>query len=131
MLEIRRVGIWWWVVAPAGPAVVCLVAAVISRILFGEWPDLGEFGRSEEFAFLGLFPYWIANIVFFSFGEEVGWRGFALPRLQTGRRSALLAGVILSLFWAGWHIPLSWFAIGLNTQSVVLTPFGTVSPGIS
>jgi membrane protease YdiL (CAAX protease family) len=114
-----RVGLGWWVLAVAGPALVFLLAAVISRILFGGWPELGEFGRSEEFAFLGLFPYWVANIIFFGFGEEVGWRGFALPRLQTGRRSALLAALILSLLWAGWHIPLFSFAIGLNSMGLI------------
>jgi membrane protease YdiL (CAAX protease family) len=85
-----QVGLGWWLVAVAGPAILFLVAAVISRLLFGGWPELGEFGHSEEFAFLGLIPYWVANIIFYGFGEEVGWRGFALPRLQTGR-SALLA----------------------------------------
>jgi uncharacterized protein len=113
-----RVGLGWWVLAVAGPAILFLLAAVISRILFGGWPELGEFGRSEEFAFLGFFPYWLANIIFFGFGEEVGWRGFALPRLQTGRRSALLAALILSLFWAGWHIPLFSFAIDLNSMGL-------------
>jgi membrane protease YdiL (CAAX protease family) len=37
-------------------------------------------------------------------GEEPGWRGFALPRLQTGR-SALAASLVLGLIWAGWHLP--------------------------
>jgi len=117
-----RVGVGWWVVAVAGPAILFLLAAAISRLLFGEWPPLGEFGRSEEFAFLGLTPYWLANIVFYGFGEEVGWRGFALPRLQTGRRSALLAALILSLFWAAWHIPLFLFAMGLKSMGLVAIP---------
>jgi membrane protease YdiL (CAAX protease family) len=38
-------------------------------------------------------------------GEEPGWRGFALPRLQQGR-SALSAALILGLIWAVWHAPL-------------------------
>jgi uncharacterized protein len=109
-----RVGLWWWVVAVLGTPILFLVAAVVCRLLFGGWPELGEFGRSEEFAFLGLLPYWLANIVFFGFGEEVGWRGFALPRLQTGPRSALVAALILSLFWAAWHLPLFSFAMGLG-----------------
>ena len=94
---------------------------MISRLLFGEWPALGEFGRSQEFAFLGLFPYWVANILFYGFGEEVGWRGFALPRLQTGR-SALFAALILSLFWALWHIPLFWLAMGLKAMGLAGVP---------
>lgn len=117
-----QVGLGWWLVAVAGPAILFLVAAVISRLLFGGWPELGEFGRSEEFAFLGLIPYWAANMIFYGFGEEVGWRGFALPRLQTGRRSALLAALILSLFWAAWHIPLFSFVMGYKSMGLVAIP---------
>jgi membrane protease YdiL (CAAX protease family) len=38
-------------------------------------------------------------------GEELGWRGFALPRLLD-RAPPLRASVILGLVWAGWHLPL-------------------------
>jgi membrane protease YdiL (CAAX protease family) len=39
------------------------------------------------------------------FGEEPGWRGFALPRLQA-RFSPLVASLILGLLWALWRTPL-------------------------
>jgi CAAX protease family protein len=38
-------------------------------------------------------------------GEEIGWRGYALPRLQAGRR-ALSAGLILGVVWSFYHLPL-------------------------
>jgi len=37
-------------------------------------------------------------------GEELGWRGYALPRLLQAR-AALLASLVLGLLWAGWHLP--------------------------
>lgn len=37
--------------------------------------------------------------------EEVGWRGFALPRLQQ-RLSPLASALLLGLIWALWHLPL-------------------------
>jgi len=42
-------------------------------------------------------------------GEELGWRGYALPRLQAGR-AALYASLILGLLWAVWHAPLMLFS---------------------
>jgi uncharacterized protein len=57
-------------------------------------------------------------------GEEIGWRGYALPRLQTGR-SALSASLILGVIWGFWHLPL-YFA-GQAGRPLSLLPLFVVS----
>jgi membrane protease YdiL (CAAX protease family) len=48
-------------------------------------------------------------------GEELGLRGFALPRLQAAR-SPFSASIIIGAFWAAWHIPV---LIGRDIISVI------------
>jgi uncharacterized protein len=59
--------------------------------------------------------FWINLIVMSLFtgatGEEAGWRGFALPRLQN-RFGPLAGSLILSLAWDFWHFPL-WMMSGM------------------
>ena len=50
-------------------------------------------------------------------GEELGWRGFALPRLQA-RRSALAASLIVGAVWGTYHLPL--FVLGSPTRPFAL-----------
>ena len=80
--------------------------------------DLRLTGASTEFSSIPVVAYWIANLVFYGFGEEIGWRGFALPRLQRDR-SALAASMWLSLLWGLWHIPLFFFSAGLGTMPLI------------
>ena len=41
--------------------------------------------------------------------EELGWRGFALPKLQQ-KYSALWSSIILGFIWAIWHLPAFYIA---------------------
>jgi len=49
--------------------------------------------------------FWVANLLFYGFGEEIGWRGFAQRALQR-QHSARKAAVIVSVLWAVWHLTL-------------------------
>ncbi|MBE0685976.1 MAG: CPBP family intramembrane metalloprotease [Anaerolineaceae bacterium] len=48
--------------------------------------------------------FYFYNIIYGGLSEEPGWRGFALPRLQS-KFSPLIASLILGVIWAVWHAP--------------------------
>ena len=51
--------------------------------------------------------YLIILIIGGPLGEEIGWRGFALPRLLE-HKSSLMASFYIFLMWFVWHLPLFW-----------------------
>jgi uncharacterized protein len=109
-----------WRVAPRWYAIACLPFLLFfGAILFTGWNswEPKSFGRSAEYPELPALFYGIASILFYGWGEETGWRGFALPRLQT-HHNALKATVILSCGWALWHLPLFGFIPGFSRMGI-------------
>ena len=96
----------WWLVAFASLLLYALVA-IARRLIQGQWPDLAALGQIDFLPNLGVGALFVWFLTF-GLGEEAGWRGFALPRLQKGR-SALAATVILWVFWVLWHLPLFFY----------------------
>lgn len=104
----------WIIGAALGPAALGVVALGVIQLAGGD-VDWSAFGRGGEFPWLALPAYWLASVVCYGFGEEVGWRGFLLPRLQL-RRSALTSSLIVAAIWAGWHLPLFVFSPGMSAM---------------
>jgi membrane protease YdiL (CAAX protease family) len=102
------VGARWFLFALLFMASVKLFAAIIIRLTTGNWPVFGAepvplmFGAAILSTLLGG-----------QVGEELGWRGFALPHLS---RSMGLgpASIMLGTIWAAWHLPL-FFIFGGDT----------------
>ena len=100
-IVLWRVGLRWYLFVLAGiPAVVALSTLVMP----------GALASFDAAAVPNvLFLYVVAGLFFLFAGgpffEEIGWRGFALPRMQ--RRYGPLAGsLVLGVLWALWHLPL-------------------------
>lgn len=102
-----KLSLKWWLIA-VSPLGICLLAGTALWLIQGQKLDLAAMGQVDYLPPLGLvaIPLWILT---FGIGEETGWRGFALPRLQN-ERSAFSATLFLWVFWALWHIPLFFYA---------------------
>jgi hypothetical protein len=83
-----------------------LAAAVIVRFASGAWPAFGDTPWLLLIA-AAVATFWGQA------GEEVGWRGYALPRL-TSAIGLGPASVLLGMVWAVWHLPL-FFIAGADT----------------
>lgn len=59
------------------------------------------FGTSANLP-LFILPFFLID--FISNGEEIGWRGYILPRLQA-KHSALVSSLFLGVIWGFWHLP--------------------------
>lgn len=135
-LLIWRVGLRWYLFVLCWPALLSLVKTAVHVALGGAAPDFAHppfvqyYPLPEQLRtlspFVLLFPVFVQQtLVGSSMGEEPGWRGYALPRLQA-RCGALWASVILGVVWGAWHLPLALAQGRLTTPgavaSVVLGP---------
>ncbi len=91
-----------------------LIAAVIYFLFGGMGPGINP----------SLTPFSIITTILFLFftgpmGEEAGWRGFALPRLEK-KYNAVVSSIILGILWTFWHLPL--YFIPGSSQSGIPFP---------
>src|SRR5215212_1747352 len=109
-----RVGFRWYLFALVGIPVIGVLSVVVIPGVLGSFKGLGALA---PLSLLGVFVY----VLFLggALGEEPGWRGFALPRLQSVH-GPLVGSLILGPLWALWHLPL------FLTPWNVLTTFNLV-----
>jgi len=117
-LLIWRVGLQWYVLATFGIAALALAPHLLAFTL--HFSDLDVSRHWSAWLAIGVSAFWTDPG---PLGEELGWRGFALPRLEhriSGRNAALLLGIV----WGVWHLP-AFFIPGLPQNAFPLWAFMT------
>ncbi|MGB7873725.1 MAG: type II CAAX endopeptidase family protein [Anaerolineales bacterium] len=104
VIDFKRISTGWYLfIFLVFPALFAILFSLNS--LFGN--PLPQFERLSQIAanpFL-LIGIVITGIITGPLSEELGWRGYALDRLQS-RWSPFVASLVLAPFWWAWHLPL-------------------------
>ena len=97
-----RVGFGWYLFALIGIPMILVLGVLVLPGALASFKGLASLVPPMP---------WLSLIVYVFFhgplGEEPGWRGFALPRLQR-LHGPLLGSLILGPLWALWHLPMFW-----------------------
>ncbi|MFT3891931.1 MAG: type II CAAX endopeptidase family protein [Anaerolineales bacterium] len=130
-----RVGVGWYLAVLFGVAMIAYLAIAVGKALGIPAPALSlPNGMPREMLPTFLPVIFLINI--FAGGplaEDIGWRGYILPKMRDGM-TALHASLVIGIVWAIWHlpyfifpawrsvvgnIPFVWFALLTTSWSVL------------
>ena len=124
-----RVGIQWYAAAVLAPFAIRITVLSIHVLKGGTFPDLTSPSRWLAVPSTFLIVFLIGGPT----GEEFGWRGFLLQRVQSkpGMLGAAFAIGVISAFWhvplffisgtAQSHVPFALFAVRTVSLSIIST----------
>jgi hypothetical protein len=110
-----------WLIALFGTAAMYILGVGVYVLLGGETPPFTMI-RKE----LNLIPLYLVMVVLMPWngpvGEEFGWRGYLLPKLQS-RYNPLIASLLIGAVWGVWHLPDFFAAEGVISSMVSAVGF--------
>ena len=113
----------WYALVIVGAAGIVFAAYLLSLRLGG--PRLSAPGLSVWLSV----PIMLGVLTVFGLTEEIGWRGFALPRLQA-QQGALVAALAVGVIHGLWHLPV-WFIAGAGYDNLPFLVFVLFTVGLS
>ena len=114
-----------WRVEPRWYLIVFLLPVALALISLTAGVLVGGLRPSSYSPLLPLayfIPFFLYMLVFTGLAEEPGWRGFALPHLQS-RYSAVKSSWILGVLWGVWHFPsIIYYNLATGIPTLALLP---------
>ena len=109
----HRASLIWYIVVLLLPVGTLLPGLFVYALLGG---------NIAGFSILGLLLMFVPAIFISGLGEEMGWRGYALTKLQL-TNNPLISSLIIGVFWGLWHIPIIYW-MSSQTGLLFLVEFG-------
>ncbi len=107
-----RIKWYWWLLLILLPASIHFAGVFLWDFIHDEQSSLNRLYIAHGLGAL------IPSFLIAGFGEELGWRGFALPRLQRNF-PPIIASLILALIHLLWHLPTYWLGQGIHNVPFV------------
>ena len=131
LISFKRIGPRWYAIIILIAPVYSVLAILSGLVIKGNIPAVDTAVRYVMHP-LTIIPFAIVRMVYGPLPEELGWRGYALDRLQR-KWNALVSSLVLGVIWAVWHTPM--FFIRGSLMSEVFPLWSTkfwvaMGPGI-
>jgi membrane protease YdiL (CAAX protease family) len=111
-----RVGVGYWIFAILFPIPVILLGSLFNPVFDGDPIDLGNLAPAFP-----ILPMFVGFFIVAGLGQEFGWTGFLLPRLQA-RSNALISSLVRASLVGIWHLPLL-VSSGLQNPALASFPY--------
>jgi uncharacterized protein len=114
---------WRFLLCSFSPLLFLLVVLLFALVSGSDLPSIRDFSSYSGLPQMALPLTLILVLLINGFGEETGWRGFALPRLQI-QFGPLGGTLMLAALWAGWHAPIFMIIETYRSMTPLLLVFG-------
>lgn len=104
------------------PLIIFIVGLLIFKIIKNDYYNFELFAKLN-WSSINPFIIWLLPLLTYSIFEEIGWRGFLLPHLQS-KYNAFKSTVILTVIWALWHLPFFFYRFNFSAGIAIGFFFG-------
>jgi len=101
------------------PLLILLITLIIEYLCGFFLAD--QFIQENNISNIESFIIFLLPSFCYGFFEEIGWRGYLLPRLQS-KNSAILSTFYLTVIWWFWHLPTFFYRFDLFFALVLMFP---------
>jgi len=118
LISFTRIGPRWYAIIILIAPVYSVLAILSGLVIKGNLPAV-DTAVGYVMHPLTIIPFAIVRMVYGPLPEELGWRGYALDRLQR-KWNALVSSLVLGVIWAVWHTPMFFMRGSLMSEVLPL-----------